>query len=101
MNLPERFTEKMKGLLGDEYEAFIKSYEEGRNFGLRVNTSKISPEEFQKIAPFHLKRIPWVKNGFYYEAEDRPARHPFYYAGLYYLQEPSAMSPASRLEIES
>lgn len=50
MNLPERFTEKMKGLLGDEYEAFIKSYEEGRNFGLRVNTSKISPEEFQKIA---------------------------------------------------
>ena len=100
MNLPEKFTEKMRGLLGDEYESFLKSYEEGRNFGLRVNTAKISPEEFQKIAPFHLKRIPWVENGFYYEEQDRPARHPFYYAGLYYLQEPSAMSPASRLEIE-
>ena len=99
MNLPEKFTEKMKILLGEEYESFLKSYEEGRNFGLRVNTAKISVEEFQKIAPFHLTPIPWVENGFYYEEQDRPARHPFYYAGLYYLQEPSAMTPASRLEV--
>lgn len=100
MNLPEKFTEKMRGLLQEEYEAFLESYEQGRNFGLRVNTAKISVEEFQKIAPFHLRPIPWVKNGFYYEEQDRPARHPFYYAGLYYLQEPSAMTPASRLEVK-
>ncbi len=99
MNLPEKFTEKMKRLLGDEYEEFLKSYQNSRNFGLRVNTAKISVEEFQKIAPFHLKPIPWIENGFYYEEQDRPARHPFYYAGLYYLQEPSAMTPASCLNI--
>lgn len=91
----------MRRLLGEEYGPFLESYERGRNFGLRVNTAKISTEEFQKIAPFHLTPIPWIENGFYYEEQDRPARHPFYYAGLYYLQEPSAMTPASRLEVNS
>ena len=99
MNLPIDFTEKMKGILGEEYGDFLRSYEEPRNFGLRVNTAKISPEEFQRLAPFHLKKIPWVENGFYYEEQDAPSRHPFYYAGLYYLQEPSAMTPASRLPV--
>lgn len=97
--LPVAFTEKMKRILEDEYGAFMESYQEPRNFGLRVNTDKISPEEFQRIAPFHLKAIPWVKNGFTYEAGDLPSRHPFYYGGLYYLQEPSAMTPASRLPV--
>ena len=60
---------------------------------------KISVEEFQRLAPFHLTPIPWIPNGFYYEREDDPARHPFYYAGLYYLQEPSAMTPASILPV--
>lgn len=100
MYLPTEFADKMKKLLGEEFEDFRKSYEEPRNFGLRVNTGKISPEEFARIAPFHLRKIPWVDNGFYYEEQDAPSRHPFYYAGLYYLQEPSAMTPASRLPVE-
>ena len=100
MYLPTEFADKMKKLLGEEFEDFRKSYEEPRNFGLRVNTGKISPEEFVRIAPFHLRKIPWVDNGFYYEEQDAPSRHPFYYAGLYYLQEPSAMTPASRLPVE-
>jgi len=85
MYLPTEFADKMKKLLGEEFEYFRKSYEEPRNFGLRVNTGKISPEEFVRIAPFHLRKIPWVDNGFYYEEQDAPSRHPFYYAGLYYL----------------
>ena len=97
VTLPIEFEEKMKKLLGEEYEDFLASYDRPRNFGLRVNVDKISPEEFEKIAPFHLTKIPWTKNGYYYEEQDMPARHPFYYAGLYYLQEPSAMTPASRL----
>lgn len=97
--LPEAFLEKMKAILGEEYEAFLASYEQPRNFGLRVNADKISPEEFEELSDFHLTKIPWTENGYYYEAEDAPARHPFYYAGLYYLQEPSAMTPASRLPV--
>ena len=97
VNIPEEFEMKMKKLLGGEYEEFLASYDRPRNFGLRVNVDKISPGEFEKIAPFHLTTIPWTENGYYYEEQDMPARHPFYYAGMYYLQEPSAMTPASRL----
>lgn len=100
ITLPCDFTEKMKDLLGDEYDAFLASYEHPRNFGLRVNVNKITPEEFEALAPFHLTKIPWTENGYYYEEQDAPARHPFYHAGLYYLQEPSAMTPASRLHAE-
>ena len=95
--LPAAFTARMEKLLGKDYETFLKSYEETRKYALRVNTLKISPEEFVQIAPFHLTKVPWIDNAFYYEEEDAPARHPFYYAGLYYLQEPSAMTPASVL----
>ena len=97
VNLPEEFEIKMKKLLGAGYEEFLASYDRPRNFGLRVNVDKVSPKEFEKIAPFHLTKIPWTENGYYYEEQDMPARHPFYYAGMYYLQEPSAMTPASRL----
>lgn len=97
--LPKEFLQTMERLLGEEYEPFLEGFNGRRQFGLRVNTSKISLEEFERIAPFHLTKIPWISNGYFYEEEDYPARHPFYAAGLYYLQEPSAMTPASRLEV--
>ena len=79
----------------------MKSMEGTRKFGLRVNTAKISVEDFLKISPFELTPIPYVKNGFYYDGEkEQPAKHPYYFAGLYYLRDPSAMTPASRLPIE-
>ena len=100
MQLPEKFCEEMKRILGDEYDAYLESMKEERKYGLRVNTAKISVEEFEKIAPFPLKKIPYVDNGFYYDSEWQPAKHPYYFAGLYYLQDPSAMTPASRLPVE-
>lgn len=102
MNLPITFEEKMKSLLGDtEYEAYLKCFDEPRHYGLRVNTQKISVEDFLKIAPWPLTPVPWISNGFYYDGSMyQPAKHPYYYAGLYYLQEPSAMTPADRLPIE-
>ncbi|MCD8103866.1 MAG: RsmB/NOP family class I SAM-dependent RNA methyltransferase [Lachnospiraceae bacterium] len=97
--LPKEFQMRMEALLGDEYPSFLKTYEEPRRYGLRVNTLKISAEEFCRIAPFHLSPIPWISSGFFYEKEDTPSRHPYYYAGLYYLQEPSAMTPAQILPV--
>lgn len=97
--LPPAFEKKMKRILKDEYPAFREGYELPRKFGLRVNRDKLTPEKFKEIAPFELTPIPWVDNGFYYGENDRPSRHPFYYCGLYYLQEPSAMTPASILPV--
>ena len=101
MNLPVAFTDKMKTLLGNEFDEYIACYDEKRLYGLRVNTKKISVEEFKKICPFEIEPIPWIENGFYYDGEHvQAAKHPYYFAGLYYLQEPSAMTPANRLPIE-
>ena len=98
--LPLPFLERMKEMLGDDYDAFLKSYENPRTYGLRVNTSKLSCQDFEKLSPFPLRPIPWIRNGYFYDEESRPARCPYYQAGLYYLQEPSAMTPASRLAIK-
>ncbi|HHV98342.1 MAG TPA: NOL1/NOP2/sun family putative RNA methylase [Clostridiaceae bacterium] len=92
MHLPEDFIIKMKELLKDEFEDFIKSYEENRNQGLRVNTLKISVQDFHDKSPFTIKKIPWTQEGFYYGDTDRPGKHPYHEAGLYYIQEPSAMA---------
>ena len=101
MRLPEQFEEKMRGLLGEEFPDYIACYDEPRYYGLRVNTGKITVEEFQKLCPFEITPIPWIENGFYYDGEKvSPSRHPYYFAGLYYLQEPSAMTPANRLPVE-
>ena len=69
MNLPNTFEEKMKHLLGEEYEDYLKCYEEPRHYGLRVNTNKISVEDFLKIAPWPLRPVPWISNGFYYDGD--------------------------------
>ncbi len=100
MELPGTFVENMKTILGDELPDYLASFEKPHLTGLRVNTSKISVEEFLRISPFHtLRQMPWIPNGFYYSQEDAPTRHPYYYAGLYYIQEPSAMTPASVLPV--
>lgn len=101
MELPVLFVDKMKSLLGDDYTNYINCYEKPRFYGLRINTAKITVEDFLEIAPWKLDPIPWIDNGFYYDGEQvQPAKHPYYFAGLYYLQEPSAMTPANRLPIE-
>ena len=101
MKLPEQFIINMRVLLGEEYEKYERALEGERLFGLRVNTLKISCEEFERIAPFEIRKIPYIKNGYFYDGDAvQPAKHPYYFAGLYYLQDPSAMTPASRLPVK-
>ncbi|MCM3038508.1 RsmF rRNA methyltransferase first C-terminal domain-containing protein [Paenibacillus motobuensis] len=99
LQLPIAFTTKMQQLLGDEYEEFLASYEKPRYAGIRINTLKIDVESFRAISPFELKPIPWCKTGFYVEESLKPGKHPYYHAGLYYIQEPSAMAPVEVLDV--
>ncbi|MBJ6359869.1 RsmB/NOP family class I SAM-dependent RNA methyltransferase [Paenibacillus sp. GCM10012307] len=101
IELPVVFKEKMKERLGSEFEAFMASYDAQRWYGLRVNRLKISPADYLAIAPKEerLEPILWSEEGFYYEESSRPGKHPHYHAGLYYIQEPSAMVPAELLEV--
>lgn len=86
-------------LLGSECPAFLASYEEERMQAFRLNTCKVSAKDYNKISPFDLSRpVPWAEAAFYYSKEERPGKHPHHDAGLYYIQEPSAMAVAGMLE---
>lgn len=100
MNFPEQFEKRMKAQLGESgFTAYEACFSENVSSAVRVNTLKLSPDEFQKLAPFPLKPVPWTQNGFYYDDSSVPSKHPYYYAGMYYLQEPSAMTPAAMLPV--
>lgn len=95
--LPTAFLERMQNLLGDEYASFLACYDQPHHTGLRVNTLKISPQDFISLSPFNLSPVPWCASGFEIadaNDETRPGKHPHHAAGLYYLQEPSAMAVA-------
>ena len=97
--LPEEYVKKMKTMLKDDYSLYEESFNQKSYRGLRINTSKISVNKFLELFPYKLEPIPWSDDGFYYN-DDEVSKHPFYYAGLFYLQEPSAMLPAETLPIE-
>ncbi|MEI7027452.1 RsmB/NOP family class I SAM-dependent RNA methyltransferase [Paenibacillus sp. y28] len=93
--LPEQFLKRMEELLGEEFPAFLASYDAPRAYGLRVNGLKAD------IAAFRSgETVPWCETGCYTSEAERPGKHPFYHAGLYYIQEPSAMLPAALLRPE-
>lgn len=99
--LPLAFCERMRRMLGQaEYEAFLKSYDEDKYQGLRFNIGKGKQEDFLALAEdaFSLEKIPWAEHGFYYGAEAAPGKHAYHEAGVYYMQEPSAMAPAAYLQ---
>lgn len=99
--LPQDFLEQMKSLLGDEYPAFLKTYESAPVRSLRVNTLKINPRSFREKVPFQLDPVPWCPQAFYYDHEqDRPGKHVYHAAGLYYIQDASAMAPAEALDAQ-
>lgn len=98
--LPAAFEARMRELLGEEFPEFLAGFEEERYGGVRFNSGKLTREEWERVMPFPAERVPWIPNGYYYHLTDQPAKHPYYFAGLFYIQEPSAMTPAAMLPIE-
>lgn len=93
--LPPAFLHRIQGQLGPEFADFLAAYDRPRAVGLRLNPLKTdAPPQL----PFDLTTVPWADGGFYYDPAQRPGLHPWHEAGLYYLQEPSAMAPAALLE---
>ena len=107
MALPVEFENKMKLMLGKEWDDFLSSYDNNRYQALRFNTLKKGIDvskysEYLKNADIdEAEEVSWAKNAFYYGEESRPGKHPYHEAGLYYIQEPSAMSPAALLAPET
>ena len=92
--LPELFLERMKNQLGNEYPAFLQSLERPRAVALRFDPMKPRPAGLS----FVKEPVPWEPMGFYYDPDARPGLHPYHEAGVYYLQEASAMAPVQLLD---
>ena len=92
--LPKAFLNRMKEQLGEEYPAFLRSLERPRAVALRFNPLKGK----QPQLPFVGDKVPWEPRGYYYDSNERPGLHPFHEAGVYYLQEASAMAPVVLLD---
>ena len=92
--LPEAFLNRMKAQLGEEYPEFLNSLERPRAVALRYNPLKGDAPAME----FQGENVPWEPMGFYYDPEARPGLHPYHEAGVYYLQEASAMAPVALLD---
>ncbi len=97
--LPEAFEKRMKELLGGEFEEYKKALLEPPVRAFRVNTDKISLENFAKINEFSSEKIPYADTGYYF-SYDKIGNHPFHHAGMIYVQEPGAMAPAECIDID-
>ena len=92
--LPEAFLERIQHQLGEEYEAFLQSLERPRAVALRFNPLKGE----KPTLPFVGESVPWEPQGYYYDPDSRPGLHVYHEAGVYYLQEASAMSAVALLD---
>lgn len=97
MILPEKFVNRMKNMLGSDYQSFEESYGCERYTALRINPMKAGMKKVIDETGWKTERVPWEENGLYYDAADMPGKHPYHDAGVYYIQEPSAMAPVHYL----
>ncbi len=100
VTLPAQYEQNMRALLGDEFDAYLASFDRPVYQGARVNTAKISVADYAVRRGIAPRTVDWCRDGFYIGEDTKEwSKHPDYYAGLYYLQEPSAMAPAAILPI--
>ncbi len=98
MRLPESFQRHMKEILGEEFADFLSVYTKRHHRGLVLNTLKMSETEFREQFPHELEKVPWHPGGFYAPKVRALGDDPHHHAGLFYIQEPSAMAPAAAME---
>lgn len=97
MNLPQEFLTRMQKRLGTAYPAFLRCYDAPPVRGVRANLLKLSAQAFKDLSPFADESVPWAEGGFY-TASEKLGHMPAHHAGLFYVQEPSAMCAAPLLD---
>ena len=107
--LPQQFLDRMKGMMGNEYDSFLETYGQEPYQALRLNALKKRSEgrnaaelsgSAETLGHRDTAKVPWAEDCYYYEPSAQPGKHPYHQAGVYYIQEPSAMAPAQLLEVQ-
>ncbi len=91
MKLKDEFLNKYRLLFKDDFTSFINGFDMPRSYGLRLNSLKLTNYENNSYLKSILIPNPLVQDGYYYHESTHPGRHPYHFAGVYYIQDPSAM----------
>lgn len=100
--LPPVFVKRMRSDFETtaEFEHFIACYSDAPVRAMRINTLKISKERFIDLCPWRTKQSELLNEGLILtENPEHIGTHPYHIAGLFYMQEPSAMSVVEAAEI--
>ena len=100
MVLPQDFKDKMQNLLKDEFDDFLKGYDKDNFYSLRINTLKAQPSDVLEKNLFDFTAVKWCPTGYYYPGNQRPGRHSYHHAGVFYIQEASAMAVVECADIQ-
>ena len=92
------FFDRMKSFMGDEYDRYLETVDKEPYHAIRVNTLKTSAQELLPLLPFAGEQVPFCGEGYYVSA-DKLGKHPLHHAGAFYVQEPSAMSAVTALDV--
>ncbi len=95
--LPEKYLQRMKNLLGADYDSYISSLDAERKTAFHVNRVKSGVCNVPSLCGFETEKIPYCENGYYFKAS-KPGNTPLHHAGAFYIQEPAAMAPVASLE---
>ena len=98
--LPEKFQERMKIMLGDEYRAFETALSEPNVRAIRINRTKIEVEDFLERTNLRLSPIDYAFDGFIPDNVEGIGRTAEHHAGMFYVQDPGAMATVKALDIE-
>lgn len=101
-NLPIQFLDEMKDLLNaDDYARFLEDCEKSPYRGIRVNTLKCNIDKIKEYLPFAKENTPFCNKGFYIPYDTTGiGDEPFHHAGAFYVQEPSASSAVTVLNVQ-
>ncbi len=97
MSLPIEFENRMRQMLGDEYNKFYTAFSlPEHHSGVRINIKKC-PDAAKRLGLDDA--VAWCGDGYYVDKADLSGNHPYHAAGIIYFQEPSAMVPVEALDI--
>lgn len=97
--LPQAYLDRMKTLLGSEYDAFLACYQEPHYRGIRLNTLKCAEKTLKSALPFSITPAPFSSLSYYIGADTtKIGSLPMHHAGAFYSQEPSAACAVTALD---
>ena len=91
--IPEAFISQIRGILGEETDAFIRALAQPPVRGIRFQ-----PGRPCDLTEGVLDPVPWFPGMYTLDPLSNAGKHPLHEAGAFYLQDPSAAAAAAVLD---